>query len=716
MQLKALKSLIVATFLLFFLLGCFLTFPQIIRAACEQDIDCGSFSSSDTIIDIDCSLQQNQNTLKCQAGKVINIPVGGNNVPWIISGYNDGDYSMVMAMTNICTLPGNPAGCVNSAGSPSATGTVWNLTAGTTTSNNNCTQGTGGACNYFTQMTNIWNTLGDSSGNIAGQPKVGVVRNTTWNMDGFNSNGVRSANFNTPVTRQVNLPSYFDWQTGMDGGSGDSNIFPTNPAVNSLGQRFCHARYNTTNCTGANVGATYQYPWLRSAFSDFTARTWLLRGDSGISLDNNYTSNTHGLLPVFWLSSDITFHCGLGTYNNPYELSVEDCNTPPTLTLTTPTGNPWTNAATLTASGTVTDPDSGQIINIQYLNAGNVWTNFTSVNSPALNTSYTGTISIAGLAEGQHSLYVRACDGIACGNSVSANFQIDRTAPISAISVTGGTFQSDGVTYENTPAITLTGADVEGSAGSSAVSGLASIKHVWLTGDGTGITTIVGGNANGISVGFSSGYDGQPSSANANCNMALPLVEFFTSTISPTPSFPIPDEGQFTLCAQSTDNAGNVSVVARQTFILRSDDIIYTENFNTLVESAPSAASQFTQVIIVNEGQTFVLNGNLLSDTSSTPLQVCLKFAHVNPTTNPICTNVTSSTSPTAYTSNIPTSALPTTQDVFISTAMTTTDLITGNTHTQPIYFVLFVRRPISAINKVTRSNHYVRMSSGTLN
>ena len=213
---------------------------------------------------------------------------------------------MVMAMRNLCPF----AGCF--------TGIAWNV--------GNSNQCLGGVCSYFARMDSIWNVLGDSSGNIAGQPRANVVRNTTWNMDGFGAStnpGVRSPGFNPPVTMRVNLPSYFEWKNGRDAGTGNANVSNTNCAPNSLGASFCYARYGTAACIGTGLGTDYYYPWLRSATSG-DGGAWAIAGFS--SVWTYFPSNADGLLPVIWISSSLTFYCGLGTYDHPFELDPIYCS------------------------------------------------------------------------------------------------------------------------------------------------------------------------------------------------------------------------------------------------------------------------------------------------------------------------------------------------------------------------------------------------------
>jgi len=281
-------------------------------------------------------------------GSVINIPVGGTDVPWVISDYLDNGHALIMAMTNMCTLPGNPAECRDEAGNLNAWGTVWGISTTGIDDENRCAQNPGGRCLYFTQMDNIWNVMGDASGNIAGVPKADVVRNTTWNMDGITSDPLgRVVNYNTPVTMRVNLPSYYEWQNGRDTG-GLPSMWNTNCAANSLGARFTHARFGTTNCLTANMDGSYNRPWLRTADSFNPAGAWILTLDTSTSLNAAGPTLAYGLLPVLWLSTSITTgnaYCGSGTFSDPFEIDPANCSSSPALV-----GTPYTSGANIPTS------------------------------------------------------------------------------------------------------------------------------------------------------------------------------------------------------------------------------------------------------------------------------------------------------------------------------------------------------------------------------
>jgi hypothetical protein len=95
------------------------------------------------------------------------------------------------------------------------------------------------------------------------------------------------------------------------------------------------------------------------------------------------------------------------------------------------------------------------------------------------------------------------------GTFASPYILSDTDLPTVSIDVTGGEILS-GTTYAHTPDITVSGTD--------ATSGLAGVKTVWLTGDGSGLSSIVGGNCVG----------GEGKTAEENCAAALDTVEFYT--------------------------------------------------------------------------------------------------------------------------------------------------------------------------------------------
>ncbi|MDR2568913.1 MAG: hypothetical protein LBD23_01275, partial [Oscillospiraceae bacterium] len=254
-----------------------------------------------------------------------------------VSNYQEGGFIMIMSMANVCAIPA--VGCTTAAGAASSTGTPWNGTSTT----NDCTIGsTTGRCNqlaslkdqnYLIQMDNIYANLPATIGGIS---KDTIVRNTTWNMDGFSrvetGLAVRSVGYNAPQVRRVNLASVYEWQNGRDNGTGGANGWGVEPIDGSLGNLFCQARFGTICMRSdspsffnapnpAPLTGTYTIPWLRSALTDYAADTWFLHGTATNSLHYNQTDYALGLLPVMWIKSNLTTGTGGGTFENPYEIA-----------------------------------------------------------------------------------------------------------------------------------------------------------------------------------------------------------------------------------------------------------------------------------------------------------------------------------------------------------------------------------------------------------
>jgi hypothetical protein len=355
------------------------------------------------------------------------------------------------------------------------------------------------------------------------------------------------------------------------------------------------------------------------------------------------------------------------------------------------------------------------------------WKNIETVNSQVFTlTDSTDEMGGSGMAAASFECTAEATNSATCsatirdsaGNTTvcgpSPANRIDLDRPTVAIEVTGGDILS-GTTYEITPSISFSGTDE--------TSGLDGMKTIWLTGDGSGFSSIVGGT----------GVGSEGATTAANCETALNNVEIYT-----TGSLVMPDEGILTLCAQSFDVAGNASAVSSKTLTLKSQSIIYTEGFNIIKEDCNDPTNQYKCIYSAKDGEEITLHGTLLADPLTAPsnIQVCLNFHGVDSNKYPVCATArTSASSTTDYTFTIPTSALPATQELFISTSMTTIDLsandanqpstrrtrsvaptATSNAHTQPLYLTLFVKRDTPPIVKQTKKNTYIFMRNGRLN
>ena len=305
----------------------------------DLSITCGTWQNPGEILIDPCILPENQYTLACLAGKVINIPVGGVDVPWVISGYYDDGYSMVMAMENLCELVGNPIACVNFLGDATNIGSVWNAGADSWfTDSCRSNMPNFGRCNlleptslktnnFLTQMSRVFNALPTTIGGI---DRDNAIRNTVWNMDGFNVMHVRSAGFNAPIESRVNLPSLFEWQVGQDDGISNAGSWNERCRDNSLGAFFTYARFGQYNCITQNLAIApnshppmatgYNLPWLRSAISGSQGNVFVLSNDPGGVAEMMGSNSNSGILPVMYIQSSLRIECGSGTWHDPYML------------------------------------------------------------------------------------------------------------------------------------------------------------------------------------------------------------------------------------------------------------------------------------------------------------------------------------------------------------------------------------------------------------
>lgn len=116
--------------------------------------------------------------------------------------------------------------------------------------------------------------------------------------------------------------------------------------------------------------------------------------------------------------------------------------------------------------------------------------------------------------------------------------------------------------------------------------------------------------------------------------------------------------------------------------------------------------NQFQCLYMANEGESFVIDGSIPADSNApTPFKVCVTLADAKQKTYLICDTFTSTSAPSNFTFNIPTSSLPGTSDLFLSTKLKTTNLATGKTHSDSTSFTLFVKRTHSgAITQESRN------------
>jgi hypothetical protein len=363
-------------------------------------------------------------------GRVVNLPIAGTPVKWVITNNQEDGYVMLVSLNNVCGLGnlGTTLGCTDATNSETSGGTAWNSNGG---NNNNA--------GYTASMTNVLTAIYNNLPNtIAGFGKGDIILNKSWDMDGFYTTGARSDGYNSPNTRPVNLVSYYEWQTGLDTGSGDSSSYQTEPADNSVGDLWCQAQYGPgAVCLGRDIGSGFRTPWLRSARSDDGGSAWIIMGDSQGSLNYSQLLATRAVLPALWLSGAVQIQSGTGTFNDPYGLNII-----PALTSVTSLTDGWYSSVTghqeITVSGAVSDLDNGQTLTIQYQiddTGEGSWTQLKQVNSPADNEGFSRTLTIGSdtgltsLADGSHTIYLRVTDETDTSGNSSTTFRLDNTKP-----------------------------------------------------------------------------------------------------------------------------------------------------------------------------------------------------------------------------------------------------------------------------------------------
>jgi hypothetical protein len=303
-------------------------------------------------------------------GKVVNLPIAGTNVNWVITANQENSHVMLVSLENVCKI--SAVGCTLASGSTSVNYAVWNGDA----AGLNCASGVGycnqivtfpKTYNYLQQMTNVYANLPATIGGIA---KNSVILNKSWDMDGFSTTNpgiaaVRSAG-NANVVSRVNLPSAYEWQEGLDDGARAPTISFNfdEPLDNSVGDLWCRADYGTAGTDvngGANrdcVGSSHSvsdYWWLRSTHSADTGSVWHFSGVSPNSLSSKRAIETQGLFPAIWLSGAVCIGGSGGTRNYPYSLA--ECP----LAIITTTGS---TAAGITLSGIAKASGNNQAITV----------------------------------------------------------------------------------------------------------------------------------------------------------------------------------------------------------------------------------------------------------------------------------------------------------------------------------------------------------------
>jgi hypothetical protein len=254
---------------------------------------------------------------------------------WMVSGYTDGNYTMLMAVDNPCAaILGGGGGAICKDG---ALAVRWNagdndidtLGCATGASINFCNRigYERKSHNYIFSLDRMYADFPDTIGGVS---KGSAIRETEWNMSAFYPDGTRYSTAEYPkVTTRLNLPSRYDWQVGLDTGSGNTPAPSAEPADYSLGDYYCRVvAGNTTINNSCLNGVITDARWTRSAVRA-TASTGDVENYKytfGVSptdigwLPSYYTLNVY---PVMWVSNSVYITCEVwGTPAVPLALTT----------------------------------------------------------------------------------------------------------------------------------------------------------------------------------------------------------------------------------------------------------------------------------------------------------------------------------------------------------------------------------------------------------
>jgi hypothetical protein len=330
-------------------------------------------------------------------GRVVNLPIATTPVKWVITNNKENNYVMLVSLQNVCSI--SAVGCKHYSGSSFITGTVWNASGESLACNANdgyCAQIVAypKTYNYLQQMDNVYDNFPDA---IGGFGKGTVILDKSWNMDAFNTTGGRVTSYNSipygTVTSRVNLPSHYEWQIGLDTGTGSSSSPVAEPATNSVGNLWCSAQYSNHNnfsvdtpCLGQNIASWFNPLWLRSVNSG-NSMVWYISGEAIRSLSSGVTYSRLGLLPAIWLAGTVQINSGCGTMSQPYCLVGDTwceamiCSMAK-LVVTATTGSA---GAGITLSGTAEAGGNGQSMT--------VWADACNVAGQCVRKTYNGFTS-----------------------------------------------------------------------------------------------------------------------------------------------------------------------------------------------------------------------------------------------------------------------------------------------------------------------------------
>ena len=146
------------------------------------------------------------------------------------------------------------------------------------------------------------------------------IENATWNLGGYNSTSVTTANMYTyerGTTVYSGRPVVTTGKVGLmypsDYGYSVTNANCSHTS-NNLGS------YSSSSCGGKAWLLKYSLEWTNSPPSGNSNRVFYV--GTNAYLDYSYANNGRGVRPVLYLKSNVYVTGGDGSINNPYQLSL----------------------------------------------------------------------------------------------------------------------------------------------------------------------------------------------------------------------------------------------------------------------------------------------------------------------------------------------------------------------------------------------------------
>ena len=148
------------------------------------------------------------------------------------------------------------------------------------------------------------------------------IENATWNLGGYNSTSVTTANMYTyerGTTVYSGRPVVTTAKVGLmypsDYGYSVTNANCSHTSTN-LGS------YNSSSCGGKAWLLKYGSEWTNSPLSGNSNTVFYVGTDASLSNLNGSANRGYGVRPVLYLKSNVYVTGGDGSINNPYQLSL----------------------------------------------------------------------------------------------------------------------------------------------------------------------------------------------------------------------------------------------------------------------------------------------------------------------------------------------------------------------------------------------------------